>query len=827
MAFQLAGSSRWQTPSFWAAVVVATILAVSGAVLFANRDQRALGSGGGSLRLKLGGYTLHLTRGQEHPASGVDGSDSLQEQAAEEQQGDERGEAAQAREAQQQHPYQLPKGTLGCELSGYCSAGKVKGGFRGDITTNEALRQLLEVTAYKQEIMFLALGNPEGLWGQMAINLIKSTEALGLYHFFILANQEEACTKLPAAYYYISCAWNSRPIGVTGPDLDDIYGSRWETAARIIRMGYKPLAVDIDAMFHHDPYVFLKHPVLAKYNALFHRDGPDGYGGVNCGVMYWQNAHPSGPATWTAVEHGDRTLRQREGADYLSKEFPGWNMGHTWEQVMWTEMVFSIAIGRPINTLMAELVPNKTQFGELMEVDAVWSKVVCEDVEWPAEWYPVIGQEKSMLCHADNVTVPRLLNDAWWEENRRYFYPKGRGPAAEAFMELVKTASVQPFPDIELPWTPPNPPLPQENFAFLPSWFATLYAFRGSYGFFANEPPAQVVSHLVFLPAESKVWKAYVFKGHNWWHWDVTETYTGNNVLGLPDPKLLMLAPGVQLYTQTEPAFADEVRKLALLAERLGRRLVVPNPPCDSIWVGILDLGPHQQATNLTLWDYQMDGFQVLQFLDRHRPGHSYCHWMRSLTEPCLAVLPAHADAVAFLERSLEPNQAEPSQANTAYHAEWLAAGGRDVEQPAQRIAAASTVDAAAQAAAAFADAPVLFLGALPGWQLPESLAADQAAAEQFDAAVAASAAGAEERQHEQPAEGQGEGREHPAIAAEASQMWEELTKLRAGYQGCSCLQPNTQFAQNEDYLKNRRQLGKPPIEHKPRSEAQQTAPGR
>jgi hypothetical protein len=46
------------------------------------------------------------------------------------------------------------------------------------------------------------------------------------------------------------------------------------------------------------------------------------------------------------------------------------------------------------------------------------------------------------------------------------------------------------------------------------------------------------------------------------WHWEVTEATTGNNVLGLENPQLLMLAPGVQLQTGTEAEFAAEVRKV-------------------------------------------------------------------------------------------------------------------------------------------------------------------------------------------------------------------------------------------------------------------------
>jgi hypothetical protein len=122
-------------------------------------------------------------------------------------------------------------------------------------------------------------------------------------------------------------------------------------------------------------------------------------------------------------------------------------------------------------------------------------------------------------------------------------------------VQLIRSASDQAYPEMELPWQPPQPPLPEERFAFLPSWFANLYAFRGLAGYFgATQPTAQVcsagcslrvlrfgwlampalrphgacppaclpaclpaslqvASHLVYLPAEGKVWKAYIFRG--------------------------------------------------------------------------------------------------------------------------------------------------------------------------------------------------------------------------------------------------------------------------------------------------------------------------
>ena len=84
-------------------------------------------------------------------------------------------------------------------------------------------------------------------------------------------------------------------------------------AARIVRMGYNLLSLDDDIMLHHSIYNFLKLPELANItlwasteadSLLMH---PTMH--INCGVMYWNGADPSGPAAW--------------GVGMLGEYFPG------------------------------------------------------------------------------------------------------------------------------------------------------------------------------------------------------------------------------------------------------------------------------------------------------------------------------------------------------------------------------------------------------------------------------------------------------------------------------------------------------------------------
>lgn len=288
---------------------------------------------------------------------------------------------------------QLPAGTLGCELSGYCSVGRVRT-WSGDISTNAALREMLEAVSYKKEIIITALNTPVGVWAEMAINLVKSAEALGLAHFVLQGVSEEVCAGLPPAFQHISCVWDSRP-GADGSGVTRMavfWAKRWETTARMLRMGYNVLIVDPDSMFHHDPYLFLKSPPLNKYTLLYQKDAPDGnFGaGVNCGVMYWQNAHPSGPAVWAVVEHTDRTYRQREAVEEMQSIYPRWDpFNHTWDQGTWNDMLLSLDSGEPRYTAVVDIA--NEEWKEEMDSEIAQRRLECVNVTWPAEWFNVTG----------------------------------------------------------------------------------------------------------------------------------------------------------------------------------------------------------------------------------------------------------------------------------------------------------------------------------------------------------------------------------------------------------------------------------------------------
>jgi hypothetical protein len=74
------------------------------------------------------------------------------------------------------------------------------------------------------------------------------------------------------------------------------------------------------------------------------------------------------------------------------------------------------------------------------------------------------------------------------------------------------------------------------------------------------------------------------------WHWEVSEGYARNGTVigfpvGLPDVQLLMLAPGVSIYTETEEQFRQEVLKVGSESRRAGLRLWVWCV-CVCVWGG-------------------------------------------------------------------------------------------------------------------------------------------------------------------------------------------------------------------------------------------------
>jgi hypothetical protein len=87
---------------------------------------------------------------------------------------------------------------LPCNASGYCSLGQTRV-WRGDIATNDAMREMLAAVSYRKEIIF-TVSNLGGYHLELAMNVIRSAEAQGYGHSFILVGEATDCDRIPPPF---------------------------------------------------------------------------------------------------------------------------------------------------------------------------------------------------------------------------------------------------------------------------------------------------------------------------------------------------------------------------------------------------------------------------------------------------------------------------------------------------------------------------------------------------------------------------------------------------------------------------------------------------
>ena len=95
---------------------------------------------------------------------------------------------------------------------------------------------------------------------------------------------------------------------------------------------------------------YLKHPIFAQHNLI--ALATPALIGINCGIVYSQHAHPSGPTTWAAYQVPDRTMRWLEDQTYIlallnATGKPGKLQDIGFEQSVYNDAVWSIVSGKP------------------------------------------------------------------------------------------------------------------------------------------------------------------------------------------------------------------------------------------------------------------------------------------------------------------------------------------------------------------------------------------------------------------------------------------------------------------------------------------------
>eukprot|EP00798_Chlamydomonas_sp_ICE-L_P030110 gene30110-35086_t len=208
-------------------------------------------------------------------------------------------------------------GTPACEASGYCSLGRTKA-YTGDIHGGRALRDASEARSFKKEIVLMCSSAGYLLAiKQATMNL----ERLGMEHVMVLGFTEKDCEVLSKELPSYGCVWDHFMLPMVGKDIYRVakavplWHNRWRTMARQARLGYNVLSIDTDVVFYHDPYRFFKAPPFKKYviinqpETLYSSSDYHHVNAANGGIIYVQNASPTGPAAWLLAEVSDRILR--------------------------------------------------------------------------------------------------------------------------------------------------------------------------------------------------------------------------------------------------------------------------------------------------------------------------------------------------------------------------------------------------------------------------------------------------------------------------------------------------------------------------------------
>lgn len=208
------------------------------------------------------------------------------------------------------------------------SVGRVRP-FVGNIDDIREFQQALQARAYKQEII-LTMSDVPHL--DFLFNLLLNMREQGFEHYMVLMLREDECREAQRLWPDIGCIWSdfllSDPPGQYWHNVRRLWMIRWMVFARTLQLGYNILMFDTDNLFTNDLYRYIKSDLIQEYNLLtaYEPNMP----GINCGLIYAQNAHPDGPVAWMAAEVAQRTLTWLEAPEMLSERHHGWADDDEW-----------------------------------------------------------------------------------------------------------------------------------------------------------------------------------------------------------------------------------------------------------------------------------------------------------------------------------------------------------------------------------------------------------------------------------------------------------------------------------------------------------------
>ncbi|EFN51487.1 hypothetical protein CHLNCDRAFT_55051 [Chlorella variabilis] len=529
---------------------------------------------------------------------------------------------------------------LPCRESGYCSVGKLQA-YVGEVDSTEGFKAMLKASCYKKECIMLTIGTGGHTLG---MNFIAGAWKLGLANVMLHARGNESCAVLTAAgYNNVTCVWSDRdwfPVK-NGKwhifEAEELWAVRYILMARAVWHGYNVWLLDTDTYLYRDPYKYLTVPPFKDIPWMSLQDGGNI---VNGGSSYIHNAAPGGPAAWTIARMCEHMIRLNEQF-VLSDIIAGNYLRHPYIRfTMWTA---------------PELDPDVESGVRYHEPGVV--------LRYPPEWQELTQASESKVL-GFNLTIP-YLNGTWNESIAGKRFPP-RLNYSEAFIKMLEEESggVK-YADWE--GSPPEGyVVPQnETFIFTPEWLLAAWLGRGVNGWWDLPPPKpQVMLHALFIPGEvHPPWKKeYILKASGAFNFEVSKALHGQlfpaATPGAPLPRVLALLPGLNLPSETALEYRNQLLLMVRLAARVGRVLLLPEPVCNSPWLGPGNEKPRVQGHRKN--DYNI-GLLLTYGLD----DDQHCIWWHVLDFGCMPGRYILHPDYRELVRRLPEGAGQPSGDNT------------------------------------------------------------------------------------------------------------------------------------------------------------------
>eukprot|EP00887_Chlorella_sp_A99_P003475 scaffold7.g3475.t1 len=583
-------------------------------------------------------------------------------------------------------------GKLSCEESGMCSIGKLGPPYVGEVDSTQGFKKALAAAAFKKEVVLAAHGD---ISPDIGMNFVFSMWEQGLANVMVLALDAASCEPITRVYKNVTCVWSTARWPPANLDAGStIWVRRYMLMARAARLGYNFWVMDTDAGFFTDPYKviaawqFYIHSYINVCIMQYLHAPPfkdiqflsmrDGAGVINGGANYIHNAAPDGPAAWAAWAVADRMLRVIEACRTMQ--------------------------------------------------------------QYPKEWHWVAGERDDP--HTIRLHIP-YIGGKWDEAAWGKEFPP-RGNYSTAFLKLIAEESGAPmWGDAERDPPPPNWDARNETWAFFPSWLLGFYNTRGSAGYW------DIAFHIVALGGDAPLQhrKEAILRAHRQYrYWVADALFDGqifpSSTKERPLPRVLALAPGLKVTTETENQYRDMLLSLARLAMRLGRVLAIPDPYCNLDWIVLMNGGKDRVFGRM---DIEVEGRRHVRF---HVNGKKvmtagvdegqHCMWYPAFDKACMPGATITRPDLDELLRRLPPEAAQPSADNTLWHGLYPAAlaatGAWNYTQPNSALTVVLSGANTLEAARKFDSKPVLWLGALPRLlpDLPAGSGPEEAALQQL-----------------------------------------------------------------------------------------------